>query len=90
MKVITVEPERKSYEMELEDSLGAMQHCVGGLIQAVFEPGGREPLICSQTVPIGCTLTEHRKTAPIGSLSAFWHVPPAKRTLLGLRKERHH
>lgn len=48
MKVIMVEPERKSYEMELEDSLGAMQHCVGGLIQAVFEPGGRNAaLICN-------------------------------------------
>ena len=34
--------------MELEDSLGAMQHCVGGLIQAVFEPGGRNAaLICN-------------------------------------------
>lgn len=36
-------------------------------------------------VPIGCTLTAHRKRVPIGSLSAFWHIPSAEWTLLGLR-----
>ena len=35
-------------------------------------------------MPIGCTLTAHRKRVPIGSLSAFWHVPSAQETLLGL------
>ncbi len=34
--------------MELEDSLGAMQRCVGGTIEAVYEPGGRDAaLICN-------------------------------------------
>ena len=34
--------------MELEDSLGAMQRCVGGTIEAVYEPGGRgAALICN-------------------------------------------
>ena len=34
--------------MELEDSLGAMQRCVGGTIEAVYEPGGRNAaLICN-------------------------------------------
>ena len=35
--------------MELEDSLASMQHAVGGLIQAVYEPGGRNAaLICNE------------------------------------------
>lgn len=34
--------------MELEDSLGAMQRCVGGTIEAVYELGGRDAaLICN-------------------------------------------
>ena len=34
--------------MELEDSLASMQHAVGGLIQVVYEPGGRDAaLICN-------------------------------------------
>lgn len=34
--------------MELEDSLASMQRAVGGLIQAVYEPGGRDAaLICN-------------------------------------------
>lgn len=48
MRIIMVEPERSPYEMELEDSLGSMQCAVGGLIQAVYEPGGRDAaLICN-------------------------------------------
>ena len=48
MRIIMVEPERRPYEMELEDSLGAMQRCVGGTIEAVYEPGGRNAaLICN-------------------------------------------
>mgnify|MGYP004533579789 CR=1 FL=1 len=43
-----VEPERSPYEVELENSLGAMQRCVGGTIEAVYEPGGRDAaLICN-------------------------------------------
>ena len=35
--------------MELEDSLASMQRAVGGLIQAVYEPGGRDAaLICNE------------------------------------------
>ena len=34
--------------MELEDSLGAMQRCVGGTIETIYEPGGRDAaLICN-------------------------------------------
>lgn len=34
--------------MELEDGLGAMQRCVGGNIEVVYEPGGRDAaLICN-------------------------------------------
>ena len=155
MRVVMVEVGRNACEMELEDSLASMQHAVGGLIQAVYEPGGRNAaLICNEegkllglplnralrdeegeihvlhlrgtdrqrelhisygradcllartfcqagilrqrrwsdhlrtgggTVPIGCTLTAHRKRVPIGSLPAFWYVPSAGGTLLGLR-----
>ena len=48
MRIIMVEPERSPYEMELEDGLGAMQRCVGGNIEVVYEPGGRDAaLICN-------------------------------------------
>ena len=33
--------------MELEDSLASMQRAVGGLIQAVYEPGGRDAALIS-------------------------------------------
>ena len=48
MRVVMVEVGRKACEMELEDSLARMQRAVGGLIQAVYEPGGRDAaLICN-------------------------------------------
>lgn len=48
MRVVMVETGRKAYEMELENGLGSMQRAVGGLIQAVYEPGGRNAvLICN-------------------------------------------
>lgn len=48
MRVVMVEVGRKACEMELEDSLASMQCAVGGLIQAVYEPGGRDAaLICN-------------------------------------------
>ena len=48
MRVVMVETGRKAYEMELENGLGSMQRTVGGLIQAVYEPGGRNAvLICN-------------------------------------------
>ncbi len=49
MRVVMVEVGRKAYEMELENGLGSMQRAVGGLIQAVYEPGGRNAaLICNE------------------------------------------
>ena len=49
MRVVMVETGRKAYEMELENGLGSMQRTVGGLIQAVYEPGGRDAaLICNE------------------------------------------
>ena len=49
MRVVMVEVGRKACEMELEDSLASMQRAVGGLIQAVYEPGGRDAaLICNE------------------------------------------
>ena len=48
MRIIVVEGGKRPYEMELEDSLRTMQRCVGGTIEAVYEPGGRDAvLICN-------------------------------------------
>ena len=64
MRVVMVEVGRKAYEMELENSLGSMQCAVGGLIQAVYEPGGRgAALICNDEgkllgLPWNRTLTD--------------------------------
>ena len=47
MRIVIVEQGRKPYETELERDLESMQHCVGGTIEAVYEPGGRDAaLIC--------------------------------------------
>ena len=42
MRIVIVEQGRKPYETELERDLESMQHCVGGTIEAVYEPGGRD------------------------------------------------
>ena len=49
VRVIIVEGGKKPYEMELENSLAAMQHCVGGLVESVYERGGpgQCTLICN-------------------------------------------
>ena len=48
MRIVIVEQGRKPYETELECDLESMQHCVGGAIEAVYEPGGRDAaLICN-------------------------------------------
>ena len=48
MRIVIVEQGRKPYETELERDLESMQHCVGGDIEAVYEPGGRgAALICN-------------------------------------------
>ena len=50
--------------MELEDSLGAMQRCVGGTIETIYEPGGRDAaLICNDegkllNLPLNRTLRD--------------------------------
>ena len=48
MRIIMVEPERRPYEMELEHDLESMRRRVGGDIEAVYEPGGRDAaLMCN-------------------------------------------
>ena len=48
MRIVIVEQGRKPYKTELERDLESMQHCVGGDIEAVYEPGGRDAaLICN-------------------------------------------
>ena len=48
MRIIIVIGGKKPYEMELEDSLRTMRRCVGGTIEVVREPGGRDAaLICN-------------------------------------------
>ena len=49
VRVIIIEGGKKPYEMELENSLAAMQHCVGGLVESVYERGGpgQCALICN-------------------------------------------
>ena len=48
MRIIIVEGGKKPYEAELEHDLESMQRCVGGTIEAVYEPGGRDAaLICN-------------------------------------------
>ena len=48
VRVIIVEGGKKPYEMELENSLAAMQRCVSGAIEVVYEPGRRDAaLICN-------------------------------------------
>ena len=84
MRIVIVEQGRKPYETELERDLESMQHCVGGTIEAVYEPGGRDAaLICNDEGKL-LRLPAHRKKVTIGSFSAFRHVPPAKGTLMGL------
>ena len=53
MRIVIVEQGRKPYETELERDLESMQHCVGGTIEAVYEPGGRDAaLICNDEVKL--------------------------------------
>ena len=48
MRIIIVEGGKRPYEVELEHDLESMCHCVGGDIEAVYEPGGRNAaLICN-------------------------------------------
>ena len=48
MRIVIVEQGRKPYETELECDLESMQHCVGGAIEAVYDPEGRDAaLICN-------------------------------------------
>lgn len=48
MRIIIVEGGKKPYETELEHDLESMRRCVGGDIEAVYEPGGRDAaIICN-------------------------------------------
>ena len=48
MRIIIVEGGKRPYEAELEHDLKSMRRCVGGDIEAVYEPGGRDAaLICN-------------------------------------------
>lgn len=48
MRIIIVEGGKKPYETELEHDLESMRRCVGGDIEAVYEPGGRDAaMICN-------------------------------------------
>ena len=48
MRIIIVEGGKKPYEAELEHNLESMRRCVGGDIEAVYEPGGRDAaLVCN-------------------------------------------
>ena len=48
MRIIIVEGGKRPYEAELEHDLESMRRCVGGNIEAVYEPGGRDAaLICN-------------------------------------------
>ena len=48
MRIIVVEGGKRPYEAELEHDLKSMRRCVGGDIEAVYEPGGRNAaLICN-------------------------------------------
>ena len=48
MRIIVVEGGKRPYEAELEHDLESMRRCVGGDIEAVYEPGGRDAaLICN-------------------------------------------
>ena len=48
MRIIIVEGGKRPYEADLEHDLKSMRRCVGGDIEAVYEPGGRgAALICN-------------------------------------------
>ena len=48
MRIIVVEGGKRPYEAELEHDLESMRRCVGGNIEVVYEPGGRDAaLICN-------------------------------------------
>ena len=48
MRIIIVEGGKRPYEAELEHDLESMRRCVGGNIEVVYEPGGRDAaMICN-------------------------------------------
>ena len=64
MRIIIVEGGKRPYEAELEHDLESMRRCVGGDIEAVYEPGGRDAaMICNDEgkllgLPWNRTLTD--------------------------------
>ena len=48
MRIIIAEGGKRPYEAELEHDLKSMRRCVGGNIEVVYEPGGRDAaMICN-------------------------------------------
>ena len=47
MKVVCVEPDKATYEMEMPNTLEALQKAVGGYIQAVYPWDDNVALICN-------------------------------------------
>ena len=64
MRIIIAEGGKRPYEAELEHDLESMRRCVGGDIEAVYEPGGRDAaMICNDEgkllgLPWNRTLTD--------------------------------
>lgn len=63
MRIIIVEGGKRPYEAELEHDLKSMRRCVGGDIEAVYEPGGRgAALICNdEGTPCGKETAAQRR-----------------------------
>ena len=48
MRVVCVEPDKQPYEMEMPNTLEALQKAVGGYIQAVYPWEDNAALICNE------------------------------------------
>ncbi len=96
MRVVMVEVGRKACEMELEDSLASMQRAVGGLIQAVYEPGGRNAaLICNEEgkllgLPLNRTLRDENGEIYDAIAGTFFicGAPPDSENFTSLKDEQ--
>ena len=96
MRVVMVEVGRKACEMELEDSLASMQRAVGGLIQAVYEPGGRNAaLICNEEgkllgLPLNRTLRDENGEIydAIAGTFLICGAPPDSENFTSLKDEQ--
>ena len=48
MKILIVEPRKRPYESEIEDSLAAMQHVVGDSIEAIYPFSDPVAIVCNE------------------------------------------